>query len=59
MICYKDKTFCTDAPQCKNARHCYRNLTKEEEERSLQLGLPVAICSFKLTCRGWKEKNNE
>lgn len=43
MICYKDTTFCAD--QVKE-HACGRELTKEEKERAIKLGLPIAYSSF-------------
>ena len=28
MICYRDMTFCSAAPQCKNSVGCYRHFDK-------------------------------
>lgn len=43
MLCYKDKTFCSS----KTPYHtCGRVLTKEDEKRAEELGLPIAYSEF-------------
>jgi hypothetical protein len=43
MLCYKDKTFCSD--NIKN-HTCNRELTEEDRANAEKLGLPVAYGSF-------------
>lgn len=43
MICYKDKTFCSDEVEIHT---CGRELTEEDKKHAEKLGLPIAYGSF-------------
>lgn len=43
MICYQDKTFCSDNVKLHT---CHRELTEEDRLRAEELGLPIAYGSF-------------
>ena len=55
MLCYKDKTFCSNWEKCKNSDTCHRAFTKEVEKECNEWwkrfnstdGAPVAMSDFK------------
>ena len=61
MICYKDMTFCSAAPMCKNREGCFRYLTPEDKERAdAWAGVlpvtPIAFADFSDTCPKYEEE---
>ena len=53
MICYKDMTYCSDAPQCNN-KDCHRRLIDEDIQAAKKLGLCISQASFMLSCKVYK-----
>lgn len=43
MISYKDRTFCGDDVETHT---CGRELTEEDRQNAINIGLPVALGSF-------------
>ena len=50
MICYKDRTYCSDAPVCAN-NDCYRILIDEDIQAAKKIGLWISQASFMLSCK--------
>lgn len=53
MICYKDMTYCTDAPQCNN-KDCHRRLIDDDIQAAKKLNLWIAQSSFIPFCTLYK-----
>ena len=53
MICYKDMTYCADAPQCNN-KDCHRRLIDEDIQEAKKLGLCISQASFAISCKVYK-----
>ena len=51
MLCYRDMTFCDS--DCAN-RECFRNLTPEHRQKSIDLDLPVAKANFWFNCKAYE-----
>jgi hypothetical protein len=54
MICFRDMSFCSDAPLCANREKCDRHFS-DEQERGARMwwgseGAPVAFMSMKNEC---------
>ena len=49
MICYKDRTYCSDAPVCAN-KDCDYILIDEDIQAAKKLNLGVSLASFKNSC---------
>jgi hypothetical protein len=69
MICYRDMTFCSVAPQCKNSVGCYRHFDKLNRAKAdvwaVQLGMVdeegnpapwVAYSDFSPRCESYEVK---
>lgn len=60
MICFRDMTFCSDAKNCANSEGCSRYLGGAAKEQAVKwwgsTDYPVAMSSFKDTCKKWEEK---
>lgn len=56
MICYRDVSWCSDAPRCAT-ENCRSRLTQEHKAHADSLGLPIAWMSLKDQCGKYKEKN--
>lgn len=56
MMCYRDKSYCSDQDQCEQLKgKCNFVLSPSEGNRADILGLPIAWMSFKGTCVDYKE----
>lgn len=69
MICYRDMTFCSAAPNCKNSVGCYRHFDKLHKTRAdlwaMQMGMVdkdnspaplVAYSDFSIRCEAYEVK---
>jgi hypothetical protein len=69
MICYRDMTFCSAAPQCKNSVGCYRHFDKLTRAKAdiwaIQMGMVddegnpapwVAYSDFSPRCESYSPK---
>ena len=56
MICYRDMTFCMDAPYCKNRDTCHKYFSPEEKKRaeSWMKDPPVAFSNYADTCKSFE-----
>lgn len=55
MICYRDVSWCSDAPRCAT-ENCRSRLTQEHKEHADSLKLPIAWMSLKDQCGKYQEK---
>ncbi len=59
MICYRDRTFCSDADICQNKDACGRWFSTVERANAVRWwrgeDVPVAFMSFKETCNYFKK----
>lgn len=68
MICYRDMTFCSAAPQCKNSVGCYRHFDKLNRAKAdiwaVQMGMVdeegnpapwVAYSDFSSRCESYAQ----
>lgn len=69
VVCYRDMTFCSAAPQCKNSVGCYRHFDKLNRAKAnvwaIQIGMVdnegnpaphVAYSDFSLRCESYEVK---
>ena len=56
MICYKDRSYCV--AKCMT-KECARNLSKEEQQHALELGLPIALTDFSSDCDSYVPEDNK
>ena len=56
MICYRDQSWCSDAPHCANMS-CNSRITDEQLAHADSLRLPIAWMSKKNRCTKYQEKN--
>ena len=54
MICYRDRTYCSDAAICP-VMECTFRLTEAEANRAITFGLHVAWMDYKDCCAKYKE----
>lgn len=47
MICYLDKTFCTNWENCSLKDGCKDKLTQDVKDFAAEKGLPIAACECK------------
>lgn len=66
MLCYLDRTFCSNAEECVNAISCHRHFTDDLLQSSFvwakefwQQYAPVAMAEFKNVCANYKERHND
>ena len=57
MICYKDMTYCSDAPNCAN-KDCYRILIDEDSQAAKKLNLWISQSSFMRSCPSYEPVGN-
>ena len=55
MMCYRDRSFCSDQDQCATTE-CTRRFTDDDRNKAMNFDMPVAWMSFKETCGKFKEK---
>ena len=55
MICYRDVSWCSDAPRCTNM-DCRSRITDEQLAHADALGLPIAWMNLKEYCGKYQEK---
>lgn len=61
MICYRDKTYCTDAAWC-TTEPCSRRLDEVAYDKACKAAnfdWPVEYSSFAARCKEFKEKEHE
>lgn len=46
MLCYKDKSYCSQATECAKAKKCDRFITVEEKKRAAEMKIPVSYSNF-------------
>ena len=55
MMCYRDMSFCSDAPTCPKREGCPRHFSPEESAKANKWwgeeGAPVSFMSFIKTCK--------
>lgn len=69
MICYKDMTFCSAAPRCKNSMGCFRHFDRTTRARAdvwaISMGMVdeegnpapwVAYSDFSSRCESYEVK---
>ncbi len=59
MMCYRDKSWCSQGDNCANRFTCHDRLTRMELDRAKQLGLPVQFVDFRDTCPKWEPKKED
>ena len=57
MICYKDRTYCSDAPVCAN-KDCDYILIDEDIQDAKKLNLWISLTSFKSSCPSFEPVGN-
>lgn len=63
MMCFRDMSFCSDAPQCAARSTCPRHFDDAQWQADVRWwggeGAPVAYMSFRRTCPQYVEVHNE
>lgn len=69
MLCYRDMSFCSAAPQCKNAESCHRYFDRHTRAKAdlwaISMGMfhgdepapLVAYVDFSKSCPSYEVKN--
>lgn len=55
MICYRDVSWCSDAPLCET-ENCKSRLLPDQKAHADTLNLPIAWTSLKDQCGMYKKK---
>jgi hypothetical protein len=58
MLCYKDKTYCTDTT-CKDFETCEDACTEEVIKSAKNFGLPLSLCKMKCEEKYNKQKDGK
>lgn len=60
MLCFRDKTYCSDAERCANKDGCDRYFSQDENDAAIKWWgsekYPVAFSSFAETCDKFEEQ---